>query len=196
MLPVVIPLGAVIFGLLVRRLVVKRRFTVPRAAVAAALGVYAAGIAANTVFPIYVHVIPGTQPWTAGVVFVPFVNYELEDAVTNVLVFVPLGILFALMFAKPSWWRVLIAVTATSLGIEMTQFAVQELFGGGHIADTSDLLSNVVGGLLGYLLFATLTRMPWFARFAERFRWAPAETADARARSDVASARYRAPREE
>lgn len=173
-LPVVIPLGIVVFALLVWRLAARRLFTVPRAAVAAALAVYAAGIVANTVFPIYVHVTPSREPWTSGVVFIPFAHYELEDAVTNVLVFVPLGILFALLLAKPRWWKVLIAATATSLGIELTQLAVQELFGGGHIADTSDLVSNVAGGLLGYLLFAALSRLSWFARFAAYFRWAPA----------------------
>ena len=107
-----------------------------------------------------------------GVVLIPFANYEWGDAVQNILVFVPLGILIALLLTRPSPWKVLLAVTGTSLAIELTQLAVSDFFGGGHIADTSDLVSNVAGGMLGYALLLVLTRIPWFARFAEQFRWA------------------------
>lgn len=176
MLPIVIPFGILIFALLAWRLAAMRHFTMPRLSVAAALAVYAAGIAANTIFPIYAEVTPRAEPWYTSVVLVPFADYQVEDAVMNILVFLPLGILFALLFAKPTWWKVLTAVTATSLGIELTQIAVHKLFGGGHIADTSDLVSNVSGGMLGYVLLLALSRSPGFARFAARFRWALAQS--------------------
>jgi glycopeptide antibiotics resistance protein len=170
-LPVVVPLGIVIFGLLLWRLVSTRRFSVPRALVAAALSVYAAGIIGNTVFPIYLHPLTGGDDWTPGIALVPLANYEWEDAVMNVLIFVPLGMLVVLLLASPPWWKVLLIVAATSLGIEAAQFAAQKYFAGGHISDVNDFLCNVVGGMLGYALLLLVTRVPWCGRFVERFRW-------------------------
>ncbi len=165
--------GILVFGLLLWRLAVIRLVSPGRVAVAAALAVYAAGIVANTVFPIYANVSPRSEPWYSGVVFVPFADYEIGDAVLNALIFVPLSMLLTMVLARPTWWKVLIAVTATSLGIELTQLAVQELFGGGHIADASDLVSNVAGGMLGYGLLVLLLRVPALARLIAHFRWAP-----------------------
>jgi len=173
MLPIVIPFGILVFGLLLWRLAVIRLVSPARIAVAAALAVYAAGIVANTVFPIYANVSPTSEPWYTGVVFVPFADYEIGDAVLNALIFVPLSMLLTMVLARPTWWKVLIAVTVTSLGIELTQLAVQELFGGGHIADASDLVSNVAGGMLGFGLLALLMRVPSLARLIAHFRWSP-----------------------
>ncbi|MFF3026153.1 VanZ family protein [Microbacterium sp. NPDC057944] len=173
-LPVVIPLGIVIFGLLLWRLVAKRLLSVPRALVAAALAVYAAGIVGNTVFPIFVNPIIGPDDWTPGLALIPFADYEIEDALINVAVFVPLGMLVPLLLAKPTWGKVLLAVVGTSLGIELIQLAAQKYFAGGHIADVNDLLSNVAGGMLGYLLLLALYRVPGLSGVIERFHWAPA----------------------
>lgn len=172
-LPVVIPFGVAILVLLLWRLHATGRFSVPRAAVAAALAVYAAGILANTVFPIFMNPPAREESWIPGVVLIPFVDYEIGDAATNVAVFLPLGVLVPLLLARPSWGRVLVAAVGTSLGIELIQLAVQGPLGGGHIADVNDLLWNTVGGMAGYAIFLLLSRMPWFSRFADRFRWSP-----------------------
>lgn len=178
MLPVVIPFGIVIFALLLWRLRASGRFSAPRAAVAAALAVYAAGILANTVFPIFLNPPTHEEPWTPGVVLVPFADYEVGDAVTNVAVFLPLGMLIPLLLARLSWGGMLVAAAGTSLGIELAQLAAQDVFGGGHIADINDLIFNTIGGMAGYGLFMLLLRKPWFARFADRFTWAqPTEPA-------------------
>jgi glycopeptide antibiotics resistance protein len=170
-LPVVIPLGFVVLALLLWRLQAKRLFSFPRAAVALALSVYAAGIVANTVFPIFLNAPDDGEPWTPLVALVPFVDYEITDALMNVAVFVPLGVLIPLVLSRPSWWRVLAIAIATSLGIELTQLAAQAFFAGGHIADVNDLLSNAAGGALGYGLFLIVSRVPWFSRVVDRFRW-------------------------
>lgn len=52
---VVIPAGVALFVILVRRLRARRALTAPRASVVAALSVYAAGVVANTVFPIFLN---------------------------------------------------------------------------------------------------------------------------------------------
>ena len=104
-LPVVVPLGAVVLAVLLWRLRRAERLTVPRAAVALALAVYAAGVVANTVFPIFLDKPVSSAPWNAHLALVPLADYEVADAVMNVLVFVPLGMLLPLLLARTSWWR-------------------------------------------------------------------------------------------
>jgi glycopeptide antibiotics resistance protein len=176
-LPVVIPFGLALFALLVWRLHARRLLTVPRAAVAAALSIYAAGIIANTIFPIFLDMPDSAEPWTSSLVLIPFRGYEVVDAVPNMAVFVPLGMLIPLLLTRPSWWKALAVVAAASLSIELSQVAVQSLSAGGHIADVNDLIFNVAGGAIGYGLFLLLTLIPGLSRFIDRFRWAQPDPA-------------------
>lgn len=177
-LPVVIPLALVVFLLMLWRLQIRRAFSWPRAAVAAALAMYAAGIVGNTIFPIFLNKPSSGEPWTPALALVPFADYEIADALTNVLVFVPLGILVALVLARPTWPRVVAISAGVSLAVELSQLAAQRFFAGGHVADINDFLSNVTGGALGYGILLLLVRMPRLGRFVDRFRWAPATVHD------------------
>jgi glycopeptide antibiotics resistance protein len=172
-LPVVAPLAAVVLGTLLWRLRRAGRLTVPRAAVALALAVYAAGVVANTVFPIFLDKPVTTAPWNAHLALVPLRDYEVADAVMNILVFVPLGMLVPLLTARLSWWGAVAAAAAFSLAIEVTQLVTAHLLGGGHIADVNDLVFNVVGGVVGFALVTTLTRVPALDAVVDRFRWYP-----------------------
>ena len=172
-LPVVIPLAAAVLGILLWRLHGTGRLTAPRAAVALALAVYAGGVVANTVFPIFLVKPVSSAPWTAHLALVPLRDYEVADAVTNVLVFVPLGMLVPLLTARASWWRVVAAAAAFSLTIEVTQLVTAHLLGGGHIADVDDLVFNVLGGVLGFALLTLLSRVPALDAVVDRFRWYP-----------------------
>lgn len=171
-LPIVIPLGIVVFVLLCWRLRAKQMLSLPRAAVAAALGVYVAGIVANTVFPVFLRAPAPPGPWWSGVVLTPLVDYEVEDALMNVIVFMPLGVLIPLVLRRPVWWRVLSAVVGVSLAIELTQLAAQDFAGGGHVADVNDLIFNTLGGVIGFGFLALFRRLPGSDRILERFRWA------------------------
>lgn len=171
MLPVVVPLTVALFLALLWVLRSRGWLSLPRAAVAAAFSVYAGGIVANTVFPIYLDWPTSTGPESLPLALVPFHDYEVVDAVTNVLVFTPLGFLLSLLLARPSWWRVLLLAAGTSLAIEAAQFAAADLAGGGHVADVNDWLSNTLGGAIGFGLFTLLTRVPAFAGRIDRFRW-------------------------
>ena len=174
-LPVVVPLGAVVLALLLWALRRSGRWSAPRVAVAVALSVYAAGVVANTVFPVFLDRVRADVPWSEYLVLSPTAEYEAADAVVNVLVFVPLGVLVALVLARPSWLRAMAVVTAASLAIEVTQYVTAHLLGGGHIADVHDLMFNVVGGALGLGLLQLLARVPGLAGFVDRFRWQRAE---------------------
>lgn len=170
-LPVVVPGAIVLLGVLVRVLWHTRRLTIPRMAVALALCVYAAGVVANTVFPIYRDKPVRNAPWHAHLVLAPWAEYEAADAVMNIAVFVPLGVLVALMTARPSWWRVVAIVTMCSSAIEGAQLVTAHSYGGGHIADVHDLIFNVIGGGVGAALLWSVSRRPAGARLVDRFRW-------------------------
>jgi hypothetical protein len=170
-LPVVVPLAVVTFAALLGLLHHGGRLSLPRAGIALALSVYVAGVVANTVFPIYVDKPSSDQPWDGYLAVVPLVDYEIADAVLNVLVFVPLGLLVPLFLARARWWQVVGLATAFSLVIEVTQYATAHLLGGGHVADVNDLLFNVIGGALGWALFAVLARLPGAGALIDRVRW-------------------------
>lgn len=179
MLPIVIPLGVAIFLVLLWTLRARGRVTLPRASVAAVLALYVAGVVANTVFPIFVHVgtWPERGPRPLAAWLVPFVDYGLEDALINVAVFIPLGVLIPLLIARPSWWKVVAIVAGASLTIELTQMATARLAFGGHIADINDWMTNIVGGVIGYGLFVLGTRSKTVAGVVQRFRWPAREGA-------------------
>lgn len=169
-LPVAVPFGVVVFVVQLTLLLRGRRFTWPRASVAAAIAVYAAGILANTVFPIFLHPTPSDEPWAPALALIPFHDYELADALTNVAVFVPLGVLLQLLMRRPRWWRALLTSAAVSLTIELLQLAAQKLFSGGHVADVNDFIWNILGGVIGYAIVVLLTRVPIVAALVNRFR--------------------------
>ena len=168
-LPVVVPIAAVVFLVLLGYLRSRDILSVPRAAVALALCVYAAGVVANTVFPIFLNKPARSGQWKVYLEL--FANYDVEDAVTNILVFFPVGILVPLVLAKASWWRVVAVTAAFSLTIELTQLLTGNLLGGGHIADVKDLFFNIVGGVLGFGSFSLLSRVSAVAVLINKFRW-------------------------
>ncbi|WP_245805084.1 VanZ family protein [Amycolatopsis australiensis] len=165
----VVPVAAAIFLTMLWHLHRRDRLSAPRAVVALALCVYAAGVVANTVFPIFLNKPAQTALWKVYVV--PLTGYEVGDAVTNILVFIPVGILVPLLLAKAPWWRVVAVAAAFSLTIELAQLVTGNLLGGGHVADVNDLLSNTAGAALGFGLFSILSRMPVAADLINRFRW-------------------------
>ncbi|MEH3033007.1 MAG: VanZ family protein [Aeromicrobium erythreum] len=170
-LPVVVPLAVLALATLL--VVLRRRgtLTVPRSAVGLALAVYVAGIVANTVFPIYLDLPTRDTTWSTGLNLEPLVGYEPADAVTNVLVFVPLGLLVALVFPRGAWLRAVLAAAAVSLTIEAVQLVTARTLGAGHVADVNDLFFNVVGGAVGVGLLALLSHDARLHRPLDRFRW-------------------------
>lgn len=171
-LPVVVPIAGVVVAVLAWRLHRRGRLTVPRVAVALAAGTYVAGVLANTVFPIFLDKPTSDARWLDHLNATPLVGYEVGDAVMNMGVFLPVGVLLALALPRASWLRALGVAAAFSLVIELTQLVTAHLLGGGHIADVNDLLFNVVGAGVGLLVVAGLSRVPVAARLTARFSWA------------------------
>ena len=73
--------------------------------------------------------------------------------VGNVLLLLPLGFLTPFLMKAPSWKRALLLGLGVSSVIEL----VQPVFG--RSCDVDDVLTNALGALLGYLLFAAFRRL-------------------------------------
>lgn len=170
-LPVVVPVAAVVVVILLWTLRRRELLTGRRAAVALAVGVYVAGVLANTVFPIFLDKPPADQPWDTYLNLVPLAGYEVRDAVINIAVFVPLGILVPLFLHRARWWTVLGLGAGFSLLIEVVQYVTAHLLGGGHVADVNDLLFNVLGAALGLALLGAAARRPRARSTIDEFRW-------------------------
>ena len=170
-LPVVAPVAAIAFGGLLWRLRGRGALTPPRVLVAALLCVYGAGVVANTIFPVFVDMPGGMRPWSTAISMRLFDDYELADAVQNVVVFVPVGVFVPLVARTRVLWRVVAVGVFFSLLIEATQFVSAHYLHGGHVADVNDFFYNALGAPVGYALFVLATRVPTVSRLVERTRW-------------------------
>ncbi|MCE5235661.1 MAG: VanZ family protein [Clostridiaceae bacterium] len=76
-----------------------------------------------------------------------------EQLLTNIVMFVPYGLLLPMVFdklKKPMYTA--LVVLATTLAIETIQYFM------GRSADIDDVIMNAVGGIAGYFLYALLRR--------------------------------------
>ena len=78
----------------------------------------------------------------------------VRQIVLNVILFVPFGVLQPLCDRcrgrRPGFWRCLLLTLALSAGIEL----VQPLLHVFRRADITDVITNTIGGVLGYALWA------------------------------------------
>jgi len=81
-------------------------------------------------------------------------EYRTGNIFGNIIGFIPLGILFPLLFMSlRRLWRTALMVLLVSLGFELTQLVT-----GIGIFDVDDLILNVTGGIIGYLLIIFFIR--------------------------------------
>ena len=108
-------------------------------------------------------------PWTGGdtmVKLVPFVAADGAGAsapvevVANLVLFVPLGIYLGLLAPRWPWWAAAGTIAGASVALEVTQYVLAV-----GRSDTTDVIVNTVGGLVGLGLLA-LARHTLAARTA------------------------------
>jgi glycopeptide antibiotics resistance protein len=193
-MPVLIPLGAVVFALLLWRLRRRGALTVPRAVLAAALCVYGAGVLRSTLLPTDIvigsarHDLP---PIAVLVNLVPFVDVPADPSgmMLNILMFAPAGLLLPLVLRRPTALRVIATAFALSLGIELMQLLGDVTISTGRIFELDDLIGNTVGAALGFGAFLVVTRAPVVRRMAAALTWpAPVAAAAAPARTAASAA--------
>lgn len=73
-----------------------------------------------------------------------WVDFDVAEFSANVLLFVPMGVLFTLLLGRWRWWLALAIGTAATLLIEFAQ-----LFLPARFSTASDLVANTLGTLLG-----------------------------------------------
>ena len=77
----------------------------------------------------------------------------IKNIIGNMVMFVPYGF-FVAYYVKPKNWKPLFGlVLIASLVIEVTQLAI------GRVFDVDDILLNVVGGIVGYMVYKTLNKL-------------------------------------
>lgn len=96
-----------------------------------------------------------------GLKLVPFAAAEgygasqPREVAGNIAVFVPFGVYLGMLAPAWSWMRVVATVAVTSAAMELTQFVLAV-----GSTDTSDVIANAAGGLLGLLLAVGVRRSP------------------------------------
>lgn len=79
---------------------------------------------------------------------IPFVHMNLSQGMMNVLLFFPLGVLLPNVFLKNKWsiFSIAISCFVVTFTIEILQFF------GGRSLDVDDMITNIIGGVLGFYL--------------------------------------------
>lgn len=90
--------------------------------------------------------------------FQPFWSYKaiqegredlLAENIMNVVVFVPVGLLFGIAFKQMTWWKALMIGCSISVTIESLQFFFLRGF-----SEVDDVMHNTVGCLIGFGVYA------------------------------------------
>ena len=80
-----------------------------------------------------------------------WVDYDVVEFTANILLFVPMGVLLAVLLGRWRWWLAFALGAAATLTIEFVQ-----LFLPARVSDPRDLLANALGTLVGIALVAVV----------------------------------------
>lgn len=75
----------------------------------------------------------------------------LAENIMNVVVFVPVGVLFGIAMRRRNVWAALLVGAGLSAGIEVLQFVFNK-----GLAEVDDVMHNTLGCLIGYGLYASI----------------------------------------
>ena len=88
---------------------------------------------------------------TRSLNLVPFVGWGhtgVSETVSNVITFIPFGLLLGLSNRSAALWRLLLIVFAFSVVVEALQFVLAI-----GTTDITDVITNTVGGLVGLMVY-------------------------------------------
>ncbi|MFB4353925.1 VanZ family protein [Microbacterium sp. LS_15] len=163
------------------------RFTVLRLLSGVAASVYFAALIALTFLPLRLEASEYEKPWWIWVNVVPFQDI-VDDPVgltLNVALFVPLGLLAPVLLRTSTWLRAALLGLLVSGTIEIVQFIGDVTVGPGRVADIDDLITNVLGTVIGYLVLRLAIRVPAFRRVARLLSWPAPGTSEAVVAEDL-----------
>jgi glycopeptide antibiotics resistance protein len=78
----------------------------------------------------------------------------LNEVVQNIAIFIPFGIYISMLVREWSFGKRLLPIIATTVGFEVIQF-----FSGTGRADITDVVDNVLGGVIGLVFYAAASRV-------------------------------------
>ncbi|GAA2002615.1 VanZ family protein [Microbacterium ulmi] len=87
---------------------------------------------------------------------VPWLTYDVIEFTSNVLLFVPLGVLLALVL-RGRWWLVVVIALVVAAAIEMGQWMLLPA----RTPSLADVIANVAGAVVGLGLVATVRSGTW-----------------------------------
>jgi glycopeptide antibiotics resistance protein len=93
-----------------------------------------------------------------------WVTYTQLESFANVVLFVPFGLLIALLVPTRWWWLVVTGLVLAAVGIEVGQ----ALFLPERVPSLGDVLANSTGGLIGVGIAAVIRGIAWLVRRASR----------------------------
>jgi len=81
-----------------------------------------------------------------------WIDYNTLEFGMNVLMFVPIGLFFLLLFGRRLWWLSVLFGVALTLGIEFAQMYMPT-----RVSDVRDIVANSSGAFAGVLVGLVLT---------------------------------------
>lgn len=73
-----------------------------------------------------------------------WITYALVEFTANVVLFVPVGVLFALLLGWRRWWLAVILGIALTVSIEAAQLVIPN-----RVTDPRDVVANSIGAIIG-----------------------------------------------
>jgi glycopeptide antibiotics resistance protein len=140
-----------------------RRWPPRRLITAWVLYAYVILVLAMTLLPIYLFdAVPpiartASTQWTNLMPLATLTANDLRQSLLNVAMLIPLGFLLPSLLKTTRWQTAAVAL-GFSAGIEVVQYLLTHLGGWTwRVADVDDIIFNLLGGVLGYELFALAT---------------------------------------
>ena len=81
-----------------------------------------------------------------------WITYDRLEFMSNVGMFLPIGLFFLLLFGRRRWWLAILFGFALTVGIETAQLYIP-----GRVSDIRDVISNTTGAIIGVLIGLILT---------------------------------------
>lgn len=81
-----------------------------------------------------------------------WITYALVEFIANIVLFVPVGVLFALLLGWRRWWMAVILGVALTVSIETAQLVIPD-----RVTDPRDVVSNSIGSTIGVVTVVTVT---------------------------------------
>ena len=93
------------------------------------------------------------------------------EKIPNILLFIPFGFFVPAVYkSKRNIWKTMLIVFLTTFGIEFLQYfmGISQLFTG-RATDIDDVITNFLGGLIGYILFLAFNKLLKNTNFWKKF---------------------------